>query len=79
MFRRWTFVSVLHKCEILFNAGYGTYKGWVNFSVFSLSCSLHVHTIVSGLNGQEMKNKRNEDETNTISDYICTAPAQMGS
>jgi len=59
--------------------GYGTYKGWVNFFVFSLSRSPHVHTIASGLNGQEMKNKRNEDETNTICAYICTALAQTGS
>jgi hypothetical protein len=60
--------------------GYGTYKGWVNYFVysFSFSWSLHVQTIASGLNGQEMKNERNEGKTDIISSYICTASAQMG-
>jgi hypothetical protein len=61
--------------------GYGKYKGWVNFFVFSFSFSwsLHVETISSGLNGQEMKNEGNEGKTSIISAYIYTAAAQMGS
>jgi hypothetical protein len=59
--------------------GYGTYEGLVNFFVFCFSWSLHVQTIASGLNGQEIKNERNKGKTNIISAYIHTASAQMGS